>query len=239
MIFGERCLKQDSPKYVESKLQGVLSFAKSVLDELSRDLEHAEKEAQNVMDEAVQETLLEKRSLVQVWVGLNNLVKSHLTESVKNQHSPKEYQFIAYMNLFAAKDSKANKSDTRLARTLCSALEQQFKNDLLMVGVKPSNSIIVEAVENWVNVTVARDGSPQLKQGVEYCEKRQSYPYCVIFVLFLIHEHEAGLEYAKACCPKAFYNMYDLYVNKYGCNGFDRSKAKEMYDEIIRPKNIE
>lgn len=58
-------------------------------------------------------------------------------------------------------------------------------------------------------------------------------------MLFLIHEHEAGLEYAKACCPKAFYSMYDLYVNKYGCNGFDRSKAKEMYDEIIRPKNIE
>ena len=64
------------------------------------------------------------------------------------------------MNLFAAKDSKTSKSDTILARTLCSALEQQFKNDLLMVGAKPSNSIIIEAVENWVNVTVARDGSP-------------------------------------------------------------------------------
>ena len=67
------------------------------------------------------------------------------------------------MNLFATKYSKTSKSDTILARTLCSAKVQQFKNDLLMVRAKPSNSIIIEVVENWVNLTVVRDGSPQLK----------------------------------------------------------------------------
>lgn len=101
------------------------------------------------------------------------------------------------MQLFLNKDQAD--SDAKLAKILCTSLENKFFCDLgLDLGVK-TESDILQIVEDWPTSYIA---DLKIQENISFDDRSQRYPFVTVFVLFLIGQHRLALKYLKdQDCP--------------------------------------
>jgi len=62
----------------------------------------------------------------------------------------------------------------------------------------------------------------------------ETYPYAIVFTLFLVGKHELALNYAQTHTSPAFRDMYKEYVEKYNCEGFPEYQISQRYQKTMQ-----
>jgi hypothetical protein len=147
-----------------------------------------------------------------------------------------EQQAKEHLELFLQEGQQ--ESDAELANILCLSLEQKFLLDLNLHSPKLKDTNIVNDVESWVvselNYRMHLIGKNQIFSVLNNQIGQNTYPYAVVFSLFMIGKHKIALEYSRKFCSQKFSEMYGDYIDKYGCKGFPEHEIMQRYQDTMQ-----
>lgn len=135
------------------------------------------------------------------------------------------------LSLFTRSNSAAD--DRKLARILAQALSVKCAKDLDVDGGPLSDSEIVGKINAWVNESMLQSPTINLQNDVYVDGDSQTYPYALIFLLFVCGKHNIALRVAKSHGCSAFYNLYHDYIHKYSALGLPKQEIKSYYDSVM------
>lgn len=128
------------------------------------------------------------------------------------------------MDLFVRSKNDEYQKDSLIAEVLCKSLEQKFLVDLDLHSPKLDQKTILREIEGWVvkeiNYRKSQMSNHEVFAVIDPATGENTYPYAVVFTLFMVGKHALASDYAQKHCSPNFREMIREYVERYSSEGF-------------------